>query len=57
MKTQIGTWFGKEIEDLEKEELLKVIKHLSDELRGMKNERDSLGDGYYDLLVKKELHV
>jgi len=52
----IGTWFGKDIETLNKEELLEVIKHLGKELQEIKNERDSLGNDYYDLLISRNLN-
>lgn len=51
---RIGTWFGKNIEDLEKKELLDVIRTISKELQNMKKERESLGDDYYDLLITKK---
>ena len=53
----LGFWFGQPIEDLNKDELLKVVEFLAIDNKKMRDERESLGDGYYDLLVKKELNI
>ncbi len=40
LQVSVGTWFGKPIEDLDRNELLKIIKHLSDLCEELKVDRD-----------------
>ena len=39
MNDRIGTWYGRDIESLSKEELLEVIRHLGRQLREAKEDR------------------
>jgi len=50
-----ATWKGKNINHLEKEELLEVIKYLAKQIKEMNDEKTFMGEEYYDILVNKKL--
>jgi hypothetical protein len=55
METKIGTWYGKPVEELTKEELLEAFKFIAKEKERQDKEISSLGDDYFKLLADKKL--